>query len=134
MTTNQPDVTIFTEQFQNEAYVERLKASISKFTNYPNWKFEIVNNYPENKPLSVIWNEQTQKTKSEFICHLDSDTIVEKNWLSGFMRSILSDEKIGLLGPITNNPVSPQGQQKREPGLIDWPGVSGFAFLLRKKA
>lgn len=47
-----------------------------------------------NKGISV--------SNSEFVVLLNSDTEVTTNWISGLFQCITSDEKIGIVGPLSN--------------------------------
>ena len=46
--------------------------------------------------------------KGEEICLLNSDTIVTPNWLELLKTALYSDEKIGIVGPVTNRAVRQQ--------------------------
>lgn len=106
--------------------------SVKKYTKYP-YKLTIYNNYPENEKLGVIWNRLIDKSKCEYICLLNSDTIVEPGWLSNMMRTIESDPLTAVIGPATNSCATIQNQGRGEgTEIVD--SLAGFCYLLRKSA
>lgn len=47
-------------------------------------------------------NDGLRASTADFVITLNSDTIVTKGWLQGLIRCIRSDEKIGIVGPLSN--------------------------------
>lgn len=125
---------VFTEMYKNWELVNRLRLSVHAHTKFP-YDFVVYDNEPRNDNLSVVWNRIGGMCPYDYFCHLDSDTKVESGWLGGLMRAG-ADRGIGVVGPLTNNPASLQGQLERsdDPEVRDWEGVSGFCMLIRKEA
>lgn len=47
-------------------------------------------------------NDGLRASTADFVITLNSDTIVTKGWLQGLIRCIRSEEKIGIVGPLSN--------------------------------
>ncbi len=48
-------------------------------------------------------NRAIQLTTSEYVCILNSDTVVTNGWLEGLVSAALSDPSIAIVSPMTNN-------------------------------
>jgi GT2 family glycosyltransferase len=58
-----------------------------------------------------VWNEIIQDSAAEYICLLNNDTRVEAGWLSKLLECFEDDERLGVVGPMTNASTGPQGVQ-----------------------
>lgn len=69
---------------------------------------------PEEYKVKLILSEKNlgfaggcnlgmREAKGDDICLLNSDTIVTPNWLELLKKALYSDEKIGIVGPVTNS-------------------------------
>ena len=47
-------------------------------------------------------NDGLRASTADFVITLNSDTIVTKGWLQGLVRCIRSDDRIGIVGPLSN--------------------------------
>jgi len=103
------------------AYIERCIESIKNYTNYP-YRITIVDNCSNYetktylrslKNVKIITNEKNfgfgyannqaiRQTDAKYICFLNSDTIVTKNWLSRLVKG-LEQNKAGIVGPVSNS-------------------------------
>lgn len=110
-----------------EDFEENCLKSIKENTNYPHALTEYRNN---NEGLSVVWNKLIQKSKAEFICLLNSDTLVEKDWLRNMVKYIRTD--IGIVAPVSNYAGDKQTQPKGD-GIEEVDTLSGFCMLFPKK-
>jgi GT2 family glycosyltransferase len=73
--------------YETKIYLKTLNAKV--ITNLKNYGFGYANN--QGIKISV----------SEYICFLNSDTIVTENWLSKLIK-ILEQKNAGIIGPVTN--------------------------------
>lgn len=107
--------------------------SVQKHTNLFKHQFTVVNNFVRDKNLGALWNELIESSTADFVCLLNSDTIVEPEWLE---RLIQCAEETGAdaVGPTTDRcgygyQMVPRGNFRR-----DVPQLSGFCLLLRRSA
>jgi len=102
--------------------------SVKKYTNLEKHSLLVYDNYPLKENLAVVWNRLIAESTEDIICLLNNDTVVEEGWTK--MIEVL-DEKVGAVGPVTNNC---GGRQKNmERGQIeDINELSGFCYLFRK--
>ena len=102
-------------------YVKKCIESIQKYT-LDNYNIIIVDNNSNQetktylkslKNVKIIFNEENygfgyannqavRCTHSKYICFLNSDTIVTKNWLSRLME-MLEITNAGIIGPVSNS-------------------------------
>ena len=117
--------------------------SIYKHTSEP-FELIIVDNnstdetvtYLKSQPdIKTIFNEKNQGfargcnqgyeiSTGDTILFLNNDTVVTENWLANMLRLLYSNEKIGLVGPVTNN-IS--GNQQIAASYQDLSGLDDFA-------
>lgn len=64
----------------------------------------------ENKvgTLTKIWNDLIRSSTADYICLLNSDTVVYPGWLSKMTETLCVDDTFGFVGPSTSNCHSPQ--------------------------
>ena len=74
------------------SYLETLKAM----------KQVVITRNPKNMGYVHTVNQALQSTKDDVIL-LNSDTVVTKNWLDKLYRCAYSSERIGSVGPLSNN-------------------------------
>jgi cellulose synthase/poly-beta-1,6-N-acetylglucosamine synthase-like glycosyltransferase len=113
--------------------------SVVSCTNYP-YVLTFVDNYNTEMTLTQRWNELVAWTPEEYVCLLNSDTVVSPKWLPRMMETLLEDDMHGFVGPSTNNCHSPQkniatfeyaNKHLGESEVMKSP-ISGFCLLFRK--
>ena len=57
----------------------------------------------DNLGFAKANNIGIKDSNGHYIVLLNNDTIVTKGWISGLIRNLESDDKIGIVGPVTNN-------------------------------
>lgn len=62
--------------------------------------FTLITN-KENKGISYGWDQGIKVAKYDYICFLNSDTLLSPNWLGKLMRGFKYDGKVGIVGPST---------------------------------
>jgi GT2 family glycosyltransferase/glycosyltransferase involved in cell wall biosynthesis len=121
-----PRASIAIVTFDNLEYTRLCLDSLWQKTQYPNFEVIVVDNASspelvellqraeENEPrLKVILNDENvgfaaannqaiaAAADSEFMFLLNDDTVVTRGWLGSLIR-YLQDERVGLVGPVTN--------------------------------
>jgi GT2 family glycosyltransferase len=54
-----------------------------------------------NKGVSYGWNQGIKAAKYDYVCFLNSDTLLSPGWLSKLMKGFKYSDKIGAVGPST---------------------------------
>jgi len=115
-------------------------ASVVEFTNEP-YSLRVFDNAPKNHNLGKLWNRLIGESESEYICLLNTDTIVEERWLERLLGVFKELPDAGVVGPSTDNSRNqqsgkPNGKKKK---IINfgktYPGwcLSGFCMVFPKK-
>lgn len=114
--------------------------SIQQNTTYP-YLLTFFDNFNSGYTLTKIWNKLVQCSPCEFICLLNNDTQVQKNWLDRMMATLLTGPKdVGFVGPSTDQCHSLQKTIDKLEMADRYFGkairmtdpISGFCFLFRK--
>lgn len=119
-------VSIIIVTFNNLNYTKECIQSILEKTAYPNYEIIIVDNKSrDNTPnylkelekqysnVTIVLNEQNygfakgnnigiKKAKGDYIILLNNDTVVTRGWVNGFIKHLERDNRLGLVGPVTN--------------------------------
>jgi GT2 family glycosyltransferase len=82
-------------------------SSILFSTNSP-YLLTYYDNYGKKTSLTQVWNRVIELSPCNYICLLNSDTVVHPNWLKRMMAVLKKDKQIGFVGPSTNCCHSPQ--------------------------
>jgi len=132
--------------------------SVMSFTDYP-FMLTIINNMStlttEKRLKSMMWNHPISVLKyqenfnyaaevNQGIHHmfqwagvkyglaLNSDVVVEPEWLSLMVSIMEKDPKIGIVGPVSNKAIQNQEKQKANMAeFVDY--VSGFCMMFRRE-
>ncbi len=119
-------VSIVIVTFNNLSYTKECIQSIFDKTAYPNYELIIVDNKSEDATIDyleklkkqydhvkVILNEDNygfakgnnigmKAAKGAYIILLNNDTVVTKGWISGLIKHLEKNPKLGIVGPVTN--------------------------------
>ncbi len=111
----------------------RCEESVKKFTDLNRHKLTVVNNFVRDKNLGALWNELIEVSTEEFVCLLNSDTVVEANWLEKLTKC-MQEKDAEAVGPVTDH--CGYGYQMRPRGDFckEVEQLSGFCLLLRRAA
>lgn len=112
---------------------ERCLASVREHTNLNEHGLTVVDNYTRDKNLGALWNDLIAKSTHEFVCLLNSDTVVEAGWLQKLI-ACAHNTNAGAVGPMTDHCGTPQQKGTRGDGIVDVKYLSGFCLLLRRSA
>jgi GT2 family glycosyltransferase len=122
-----PLVSILTATYNNLALNKAWLHSIVHQTDYPNyevivvdnasadetpqWLAEAAQNEPRlkvicnrnNRGFAAACNQALRKSRGDFLCLLNNDTLVTHGWLSTLIGHLQSMPGLGLVGPSSNN-------------------------------
>ncbi|MBD0415996.1 glycosyltransferase [Oryzicola mucosus] len=62
----------------------------------------VLKEHEVNKGYTNAVNTGLMASTAEYVITLNSDTVVTNGWLAGMIRCMLSDERIGICGPLSN--------------------------------
>ena len=147
-------VSIVLLSYNNKNYTEECLNSIKKFTKQP-YEIVIVDNASNSQTIVYLKSFESQnnnctlilntrnlgfpagnnigilKSKGNFIVLINNDTIVTKGWLERMVEIAESDNKIGIVGPISNSVSGVQIDKEAKYKSI--PEMHTYAQKIRKK-
>ena len=108
--------------------------SIENNTDLKKYKLTIFDNFQKKINLGKLWNDLISKSDSEYICLLNSDTIVEPSWLDKLLEVFDEEVKVGIASSLTDNCAGIQSQFKKVSGYeaIHTDMLSGFCLVFPK--
>lgn len=126
-------VEIIMLKFKEEP--EIINDSISSIVNNTDWPFKLTvfDNRLNTANTSRAWNKLVNESTCDYVCMIDSDCFVPKEWLTRMMESI---DETGIVIPMVDNTGSPSHKASK---VIDYPSAernmsiwSGMCFLFKK--
>ncbi|MBT2287718.1 glycosyltransferase family 2 protein [Paenibacillus albidus] len=69
-------------------------------------------------------NQGYELSRGDYIMFLNNDTVVSENWLTHMLRALNQDERIGMVGPVTNYS---SGHQRITVPYVDIKDMDDFA-------
>jgi len=137
-------VEVIIVKFNNWEVEEPCIESVLENTS-GNYYLNIYDNYPKNENIGELWNKLIKESEAQYICLLNSDTVVTPHWLDKLTEVFLNEKDAGVVGPTTDH--SHNHQSKAEPSsrydVVDFskfvlgngfPEVlSGFCLVFPKK-
>ncbi len=112
-----------------------IRSVISK-TDIP-YSLTIHDNYEEKENIGKLWNELIGRSKSDYVCLLNSDTIVEPGWLEKLLEVFKLYPDCGAVGPSTNMSGNKQEMPKTD-GIVCYSDdneqgyLCGFCLVFKK--
>jgi len=124
---------------------------LDEFTRYPNWELVIVDDgcgaatseyleswAGERPDVTVLRREQSSgfvsgcnlgmlRATGEYLVLLSNDTYVTEGWLADLLAHFRRDDKLGMLGPVTN------GGDNEQVIPIDYPDLEAMATVARRR-
>lgn len=78
------------------------KEKTKKYLKSIDWlDFTLITN-KENKGVSYGWNQAIKIAKYDYVCLLNSDTMLSPNWLGKLMRGFNFHKNVGIVGPTSS--------------------------------
>ncbi|MEK7700204.1 MAG: glycosyltransferase, partial [Planctomycetota bacterium] len=143
--TSYPHEIIFVDNASTDGTVEYLRNLVKEHSNY-----KLIEN-KENRGFAAGNNQGAAAASGEYVLLLNNDVLVSDGWLESLVESLEKDEKIGMVGPITNSisgrqminsiPYADDGgfhefSQKIRKACYGWLTpryrIAGFAVLMKK--
>jgi glycosyltransferase involved in cell wall biosynthesis/tRNA A37 methylthiotransferase MiaB len=100
--TPEPHEIIFLDNGSSDGSLKWLRKLIKRYSNY-----RLVEN-KTNLGFSKGCNQGIGAATGEYVLLLNNDVVVTENWLSGLLECFDRDDRIGIVGPMTNNISGPQ--------------------------
>ena len=133
-------VEIILVKYNNTQFEDPCIMSVIANTKEP-YHLRAYNNYPINYNIGKLWNRLIKESDAEYICLLNTDTLVEPDWLKKLVEVFSLHKNVGVVGPTTT---AAKTQQAKEPKATevkivdfgnDYPGwcLSGFCIVFPKK-
>lgn len=126
-------VEIIMLKFKEEPHI--INDSISRIVNNTDWPFKLVvfDNRLNTANTSRAWNKLVKESTCDYICIIDSDCFVEKEWLNRMMESI---NETGIVIPVFDNTGGSgqiASQASSYPASVKNTSIwSGCCFLFKK--
>lgn len=108
-------------------------ASVKKHTKLGNHRLTVVDNFTRDKNLGALWNELIENSTADFICLLNSDTVVEGEWLEKLVRCAV-ESGADAVGPTTDHCGYTVQMVVRNDFYKQVKQLSGFCLLLRRSS
>ncbi|MEW6606032.1 MAG: glycosyltransferase [bacterium] len=134
-------VDIILVKYNVPEFEKKTIRSVLKNTDEP-YGLIVYQNSFKDENLSTVWNKLISKSEAEYICLLNSDLLVEKNWLKKLLevfereyKTDIRQREVGAVGPVTNYAGGKQGQIKKvnEYKAIETGTLSGFCLVFPKR-
>lgn len=98
----------------------------------------VYDNYPKNENIGKLWNRLIKRSDAKYICLLNSDTLVTRNWANKLLEAI--DDSTGAVGPSTTSSSNPQEEERsKEKCIVNYDErapkgtLCGFCLVFPKK-
>jgi|ETNvirnome_2_300_1030623.scaffolds.fasta_scaffold28759_3 GT2 family glycosyltransferase len=117
-------------------YERECVESVVANTSIP-YNLTVHDNYPKDENLSVVWNNRIRSADSRYVCLLNNDTVVNKDWLKKLVSTFDDYENVGAVGAITNHCGTHQSgfSAALEDGKVEpCNTLSGFCMVIDKEA
>jgi len=125
-------IDIILVKYNQRSYEDETIQSVLQHTETP-YHLTVYDNWVRDGNLSTVWNELIRKSDAEYICLLNTDTVVQKMWLNTLLNTF-ENTKVGAVGPISNRAGGYQGGwEKAHKGKIEANTLSGFCLVFPKK-
>jgi hypothetical protein len=102
-----------------------------------NYHLTVYDNAPQNINLGKLWNQLIKRSDADTICLLNTDTIVEPDWLTKLEETLSAPSwsKVAAVGPVTNQTHNCQKQERSGKPAYEMPPhemLGGFCLLFLK--
>lgn len=97
-------------KYKNPTVEKACVESILK--NTTNYSLTLHDNYPDNINIGQLWNKLIRRSWADYICLLNSDTLVTQYWLPRLLEVFELKEDCGVVSSVTNHSLNPQEQKR----------------------
>lgn len=87
----------------------------------------------ENRPLNYIWNEHAESSSSPYLCFLNNDIKIPKNFIADTVQVLETDKTVGAVIHITNNKAFSESDTLKYE-ILPSGYMQGWDFTIRKEA
>jgi GT2 family glycosyltransferase/glycosyltransferase involved in cell wall biosynthesis/Flp pilus assembly protein TadD len=122
-----PLVSVVILAYNNWEYTKACLFSVRNWSDYPNLEIIVVDNAsadgtreklralgPQDERVRLILNDTNlgvaggynaglRAARGDYVVLLNNDTFVTRGWVRDLIRPMLLDQRVGLVGPLTNN-------------------------------
>lgn len=112
---------------------DRCIESVRKYLDPEKHLLTIFDNGRRDINLGHLWNSLINASQATFVCLLNSDTVVEENWIERLIQAA-EETNADALGPMTNHCGISFQVGEKFPGRKGVRTLSGFCLLLRKRS
>ena len=125
-------------KYAQPEYEKHCIQSVLSTTTIP-YDLTVVDNYPRKENLATLWNRLIAQSDAEYVCLLNSDTMVTSGWLEKLVTTLIEHPNAGCVGPSTNHSHNQQSQQPPGEAIVNFgerfPAwcLSGFCLVFPKK-
>lgn len=107
--------------------------AVRKYTDLDRHKLTVIDNFTRDANLAKVWNEAIAASDREYVCLLNSDAIVEPEWLEK-MIGVSVTHGADAVGPMSDRVGTAAQKGTRGNGVVKVEHLSGFCLLLRRAA
>jgi GT2 family glycosyltransferase len=135
--------------YQSKAYEGAALRSLRRTTDVPH-RLTVIDNEPENRPLSRVWNEFAKASTAEHVCFANPDVVFARWWANRLLRAfglervaVACPSTPGIAGvcnasPLQRLPSWPPEQvdalADRVPfGIVDDVFVTGYCYCVSRR-
>lgn len=121
-----PKVEIIVVKYNQPDFEATTMIRVAASTFYTNYSLRAHQN-EKGVALSKCWNRLIEQSDAEYICLLNSDTVVTTNWLIDMMNVFQSVENVGGVVPSSNLVFLSQIDVPFDRGCSDFDQINAFA-------
>jgi hypothetical protein len=149
-----PTASVVVLTYNNLHLTQACLESLERFTCYPEWELILVDNastdgtreflrrFAEERPwVHLILNDSNlgfaagnnagiRRASGDYVVILNNDTYVTRGWLHGLVRHLRRNERLGIVGPVTNN-IGNEAKIDIAYGDMDRMAVEAFRYTCR---
>ena len=130
LSMTKPSVEIIIVKYNQPAFEAGTIEHIVKNTHYPEYSLRAYQN-PRGIGLAKCWNDLIEQSNAEYICLLNSDTVVPTMWLTDLMSIFDNFEGVGCVVPSSNQAYLSEIEVPFAHTTTDYKIIQNFATLQR---
>lgn len=131
-------VEIIVLKYKSPDIEAKCVADIIRNTSHP-YKLTLYDNRKNTANTSKIWNKLIRESTCPYVCVMDSDAFVTRDWLKAIMEVFKRNKKAGIVSPVAGENSNVTTWQKRdketnEPRAIRLDcHVSGYCYVAKRE-